>query len=133
LSISNPSVSQLIKWSNADLWGRTPYSFQDFVYCKYFGLIPNNRLITLRRYAVPTYDNLQFPGMHAKIETTTENANGEKQTEQNLPSVSGKENRSNKVFSPVAYVVTWFGGDTGNTLSGLMNFMTGIKWGDVTS
>jgi hypothetical protein len=80
LAISNPSVTQLIKWSNADQWGRTPYSFQDFVYCKYFGLIPNNRLITLRRYTVPTYDNLQFENMFGDQETKTVDNTGTTQT-----------------------------------------------------
>lgn len=116
LSISNPTVTQLINWSNSDLWGRTPYSFQDFVYCKFFGLIPNNRLITLRRYKAPTYDNLQFPGM-----------NGPKENADDY------NNPNNKVFSPVSYVVTWFGGDTGNSLNTLMSFSTGINWGDLES
>jgi len=43
------------------------------------------------------------------------------------------ETPTKKTFSPVAYVVTWFGGDTGNSLSSLMNFTTGIKWGEATS
>lgn len=120
LSISNPTVTELINWSNSDLWGRTPYSFQDFVYCKYFGLIPNNRLITLRRYAVPTFDNLQFENMISDNDKNKENA--------------GKQgNPNNKTFSPIAYVVTWFGGETGNSLSTLMSFTTGLQWEDVTS
>ena len=132
LGVSNPTITQLIKWSNADLWGRTPYSFQDFVYCKYFGLIPNNRLITLRRYAVPTYDNLQFENMEGRQEQKTQDSSGHTQTEsQNeLPE---NANVDNKTFSPIAYVVTWFGGDTGNSLSSLMNFSTGINWGEVKS
>lgn len=36
-----------------------PYSLTDFVQCKHYGLVPNNRLITLRRYPVPVEDNLQ--------------------------------------------------------------------------
>jgi hypothetical protein len=36
-----------------------PYSLTDFVQCKHYGLIPNNRLLTLRRYPVPIEDNLQ--------------------------------------------------------------------------
>lgn len=122
LSISNPSVTQLIQWSNADAWGRTPYSFQDFVFCKYFGLIPNNRLITLRRYPAPTYDNLQFPNMfgpHESDEGTSNNV------------VEAQGNVANKTFAPYATVVTWFGGDTGNQLSTLMNFTTGINWTDL--
>lgn len=131
LAISNPTVTQLINWSNTDQWGRTPYSFQDFVYCKYFGLIPNNRLITLRRYAAPTYDNLQFENMFGAQETTTTDSKGNKSTETNNANMP--EAPSKKTFSPVAYVVTWFGGDTGNSLANLMNFTTGIKWGEVKS
>ena len=128
LAISNPSVTQLIKWSNADQWGRTPYSFQDFVYCKYFGLIPNNRLITLRRYTVPTYDNLQFENMFGEQETKTKDNTGTTQTaKQNDKTI---EPPKNKIFSPHAYVVTWFGGDTGNSLNSLMSFTTGINWED---
>lgn len=128
LAVSNPSVTQLIKWSNADQWGRTPYSFQDFVYCKYFGLIPNNRLITLRRYTVPTYDNLQFENMFGDQETKTEDNTGTTQTaKQNDKTI---EPPKNKIFSPHAYVVTWFGGETGNSLNSLMSFSTGIKWDD---
>lgn len=60
---SNPTLTELINWSNSDHWGRTPYSFQDFVFSKWFGLIGNNRLITLRRYHAPTFDNLNFENM----------------------------------------------------------------------
>mgnify|MGYP000166514731 FL=1 len=62
--VLSPTVSHIIEWANKDRWGRTPYTYQDFVYCKYFGLIPNNRLITLRRYHAPTRDNLQFEQMY---------------------------------------------------------------------
>ena len=128
LAVSNPSVTQLIKWSNADQWGRTPYSFQDFVYCKYFGLIPNNRLITLRRYTVPTYDNLQFENMFGDQETKTADNTGTTQTaKQNDKTI---EPPKNKIFSPHAYVVTWFGGETGNSLNSLMSFTKGINWED---
>ena len=132
LTVSNPTVTQLIKWSNADQWGRTPYSFQDFVYCKYFGLIPNNRLITFRRYSVPTYDNLQFENMYGDVEKTTQNRNGDRQTEKNNEKSTGNpEGGAHKTFSPHAYVVTWFGGETGNSLSSLMSFSTGINWSDL--
>jgi len=58
LSISNPTTTNIITYSNRDPWGRTPYYFQDFVFCKYWNIIPNNRLITLRKYHAPVYDNL---------------------------------------------------------------------------
>jgi len=39
--------------------GAMPYAWADFLYCKYYGKIPNNYMVTLRRYSVPTLDNLQ--------------------------------------------------------------------------
>lgn len=121
-AVNNPTVTQLIQWSNNDLWGRTPYSFQDFVFCKHFGLIQNNRLLTLRRYHAPTYDNLQFESMFGAQENNDGTTNEK-----------SSDNINNKVFSPHATVVSYFGGDTGNTLSSLMNFTTGILWDDVTA
>lgn len=59
----NPTIDNIIKVTRSiDSDGMVnyfPYSYQDFVYCKYYGKIPNNRLITLRRYPIPVYDNAQ--------------------------------------------------------------------------
>ena len=55
----NPTTSDLINWAAQEPRGRFPYSYTDFVYCKWWNKIPNNRLITLRRYANPTTDNLE--------------------------------------------------------------------------
>ena len=129
LAVSNPTVTQIIEWGNSDAWGRTPYSFQDFVYCKYFGQIPNNRLITFRRYPAPCIDNLQFENMFGKHEQTTKDASGNIKIEK--VNEMSEENKDNKIFSPHASVVTWFGSDTGNSLSSLLNFTTGTKWEDL--
>lgn len=107
LSVSDPTVSNIIRWSNADPWGRTPYTYQDFVYCKWFGIIPNNRLLTLRRYHAPVYDNLNFEGMI----------------------LDGEEERI-KAFAPRCTVVTYMGENTGNMLSDILKFSTGINWGE---
>lgn len=110
-SINNPTTTNIITWSNKDQWGRTPYSFQDFVFCKYWNIIPNNRLITFRKYHAPVYDNLQFPLMY-KDESKTLNKMS---------------------FAPIATVLTYFGEQTGNQLSSLMSFTTGTKWRDLTA
>lgn len=60
----NPSAHNIIKWSQENSgdynpFGPTPYSYSDFLYCKYYGHIPNNYMVTLRRYPVPMLDNLQ--------------------------------------------------------------------------
>jgi hypothetical protein len=48
-------------------YGPTPYSWSDFLYCKYYGKIPNNRMITLRRYPYPISDNVVVPNGNAVL------------------------------------------------------------------
>lgn len=38
--------------------GQVIYDWSDFAYCTYYGKIPNNRLITLRRFAQPVMDDI---------------------------------------------------------------------------
>lgn len=99
-SIANPTAKNIIKWASTQSMHSTtgfqPYAMTDFMFCKNYGKIPNNRLITLRRYPFPIDDALRIPG------------------------------RKNPI--PIAQAVTWFGGDTKNTLSkiGVMNW--NMKW-----
>lgn len=105
----NPNTSSLISWGNDDPYQRTPYSFADFVFSKYWNVIPNNRLITLRRYAAPILDNLNFTGME--------------------DSDSGKK----VMFPPMATAITYFGDNTGNKLSEIMRFTSSYRWGETKS
>ena len=102
-------MTNIIACSNRDKWGRTPYSFQDFAFCKFWNVIPNNRLITLRKYAVPTYDNLNFPNMLNDDGTSP----------------------SDVQVAPIATVVTYFGGDSANKLNDFMKFVSGTKWKEI--
>ena len=61
-----PTAKQIIDYSREQAFGTAafgpvPYSWNDFLYCKWYGKIPNNHLITLRRYFMPVYDNLKDP------------------------------------------------------------------------
>lgn len=116
LSISEPTTTNIVLWSNRDLWGRTPYSFQDFCFCKWWNVIPNNRLITLRKYHAPTFDNLNFDGMYSNA--------GDKSTPATI---------SYDSFAPICTVLTYFGGNTGNTLSDLLSFSAGTPWEEIES
>lgn len=109
LSVSNPTVTNIIDIMCKDRWGRTPYSYQDFVFCKYFGRIPNNRLITLRKYLAPVYDNICWEEMQLD------------------------KNKISGSFAPVATMVTYFGGESGNSLKDIFNITSGVKWGTVKS
>lgn len=118
---NNPTTTSLISWGNADPHGRTPYQFTDFVFCKHWNKISNNRMITLRRYAAPALDNLNFPGMQDDISNSNSDTNG------------GGNTTGKIVFSPMASAVTYFGEGTGNSLNSLLKFSTGVLWDDATA
>ncbi len=63
--IENPTANTILQWAydngsnkNGPLFPY-PYQKNDFLWCKWYGKIPNNRLLTLRRYNIPVEDNLQ--------------------------------------------------------------------------
>jgi hypothetical protein len=109
----SPSVSEIVAWSqekdNAD---RRPYRFQDFAYCKYWQKIPNNYLVTLRRYPYPTSDNLEAAGEnHAQ-----------------------KQDYTPAQLLPVAQAITWLGEATGNKISSILGGIeSGLNWKDIKS
>jgi len=64
-TLANPTASTIIDWSKTQsmdsVTGFQPYAMTDFMFCKNYGKIPNNRLITLRRYPFPIDDLLRAP------------------------------------------------------------------------
>lgn len=85
-----------------------PYYWRDFIYCKYYGTIPNNYMLTLRRFPSPMRDNLSLP---AKVKNS------------DIYKVQG-------AGRPVAQAVTWFGGNTGNSLATILSLKTGLRWNE---
>ena len=83
-----------------------PYYWRDFLYCKYYGAIPNNYMITLRRFPAPMRDNLSIP----------------------TQLLQSNLYKSKGAGRPVAQAITWWGSDTGNTLNDVISFTTGLKW-----
>jgi len=104
----NPTATQIIEWTNQKAASKAgplypyPYQINDFLWCKKYGKMPNNRLVTLRRYPVPVEDNL---AIH----------------QDKLPLI------------PIAQAVTWFGGDTGNSLSNILGMTYGFEWKDLNT
>lgn len=135
----NPTTTRLIAWGNEDVLGRTPYSYQDFVFCKNWNVIPNNRMITLRRYFAPVTDNIEFDNykqvdssadidyaeMDANIGLTGKGSNTKRHA---LYTNTPIEKVKNMGFSPLATAVTYFGEGTGNELSSIMNFSVKYNW-----
>jgi len=83
-----------------------PYYWRDFLYCKYYGAIPNNYMITLRRFPAPMRDNLSIP----------------------TQLLQSNLYKSKGAGRPVAQAITWWGSDTGNTLNDVISFTTGLNW-----
>jgi hypothetical protein len=137
LNISqNPTTSSLISWGNGDPYGRTPYQFTDFVFCKHWNKIPNNRLITLRRYPAPIVDNLKFPGMDGTMSTGTPAGGDGEQGDPKKSTIAGTDEggSAKKVsFPPMATAITYFGEETDNKLSEILRFTTGFEWEEAES
>ena len=110
----NPTTTTLIKLCNESEKGKTPYSFQDFVFCKWWNKIENNRLITLRRYASPVTDAITFKDYYtSEVSGSTDKVEPKYGT---------------KPYSPLATAVTYFGKETGNDLSKILAFSAQYNW-----
>ena len=106
-----PTISNLV--NDAELAKKEPYNYTDFLYCKYVGKIPNNQLITLRRYPAPTFDNLAVPSSVSDL---------------NQPINNSRQVEEQEEFFPIAQAVTWFGEETENKLSDLLSFTVNFNW-----
>ena len=132
-----PTTTKLIKWGNESERGKTPYSFQDFVFCKWWNKIENNRLITLRRYAAPVTDNIEFADYVVSESASSEDNSGTYQVtvkEGNRNVVKKYSGRkSTNPWTPLATAVTYFGEGTGNNLSDIMSFSAHYNWKKLTA
>lgn len=108
----NPTAQRIIEWSRNESGGKdavpsgmapTPYAILDFLHCTHYGKIPNNRLVTVRRYPQPTEDSLKL----------------------------GPDAIGNAV--PLAQAINWYGEGTGNTLDSLLPLSWDYKWEDLTA
>ena len=98
-----PTPENLVNLNNWLGKEQFAYDWTDFLYCKYYGLIPTNRLITLRRFPVPIGDNGRIP----------------------LQDLTGK------FITPIVKAVTYIGEEPGNKTSELYSFTTKMNWEEV--
>jgi hypothetical protein len=62
--LTNPTASNLVNWSsqgNGDPrlgTNAVEYAWEDFLWCKNYGIVPNNYMVTLRRFDRPVTDDL---------------------------------------------------------------------------
>jgi len=103
---NEPSTTAIIDWSREPKNEKRIYKFSDFAWCKYWKKIPNNYMITLRRFPYPVNDALSFPD-----EDTM------------LPQFK----------IPVSTMITYMGEDAGNPLNSFLSYEAGMNWGEVKS
>jgi hypothetical protein len=104
-----------------------PYNVKDFIFCKHYGVIPNNRMITLRRFPTPVMDNLRVPTNAPRIEPSQQ-GDEIKGNFVNNDGLTSEQMIKDGAALPIAQAITYFGGDTGNTLDSILNVETGLKW-----
>lgn len=105
-----PTTTAIIEWaSHSSGKGKRPYQYTDFVFCKHWQKIPNNYLLTLRRFPFPAFDNLQFPGEH-------DDSGG-----------------GGKKYVPMAQALTYIGDGTDNALDSIVTFTTELPYENVTA
>lgn len=103
---NSPTTSNLINWSRESQNEKRSYKFSDFAFCKYWKKIPNNYLITLRRFTFPVNDSLAFVD---------------------------EDTMKPEYKLPASTMITWLGAETGNTITKLLSFEAGMNWGEVKS
>ena len=109
----NPTYKNILKYySNKffDPYGLASYKMQDFIYLKYYNQIPNNYMITLRRYTHPCEDHM------FGLDMTAEDMN--------------KLNGYEESHFNIATAVTYMGEKAGNKLSDILKFEYGANYED---
>lgn len=106
----NPTAGKIIAKCRENGAVSYQYTSGDFAYCHYYGKIPNNYMITLRRFPLPCPDDI--------INGTVLNAKGE----------------AKKVAQPdIARAVTWMSEAAGNKMEDILKFSVGYQWDDLES
>ena len=110
-TLDNPTTTKIVEATNEieNNFGYR-YNYADFALAKYHNKIPNNYLITLRRFIHPAKDDIITPMEFDK--------GG------NIVPLGEPD---------IARAVTWLGEATGNKLSDIVKFSNGFGWKDAES
>ena len=114
-SMNSCTVRDLVQKSHEGLLGSAMYEYSDFMYCKYLGRIPNNYLITLRRYALPVNDYIKPYGNPSIITTADQ-----------------MSTRTDNGGVPLGTMVTWLG-SPGNEMSNILKYSFSMPFKSVDS
>ncbi|MDE7346042.1 MAG: hypothetical protein K2N48_04775 [Muribaculaceae bacterium] len=110
---SGCTVRELVQASQKGQLGVATYSYADFMYCKHLNKVPNNYLITLRRFPIPVLDSIA-PVMTGKVRKTKN---------------SGAHNNA---AVPVGTMVTWMG-VSGNDMKSILKYTYSMPFEEKTA
>lgn len=112
--LSDCSIQKLVELSQGEVpeLGLATYRYIDFMYCKDLGKIPNNRLITLRKFPAPVGDNI-FKESHPK-----NSSEFTKKVMKGLPDIGR--------------LITWFDNED-NKLEDICKYQYHASWKEFTS
>lgn len=105
---SGCTVRELVQASQKGHFGVATYSYADFMYCKYLNKVPNNYLITLRRFPTPVLDSI-------------------------MPSGTGTDRHqagANDQIPPMGTMVTWLG-VSGNDMKSILKYSYNMDYQQV--
>ena len=113
-SRSGCTVRELVQASQRGQFGTATYSYSDFMYCKHLGRVPNNYLITVRRYPIPVLDSVKPRGIGKKRKSTKDNG------------------AANHAPVPIGTMVTWFG-VSGNNMKDILKYKYNMSWRELNA
>ena len=106
-----PDATNIIQYFKDNNKVAMRYSYADFLYCRYYGRIPNNHMITIRRFAMPTVDNLWADSVYDYASKST--------IKSSQPDL--------------ARAIGFLGETAGNSLEEILGIKFNFKWKDIES
>lgn len=109
---SDCSIKTLVEASKRNELGRMVYQYSDFMYCKHLGQISNNYMVTLRRFAFPCGDHINYTDPFDPDHRENHD------TEKHLPDVGR--------------LITWMG-TPGNEMSNILKYSVKMPYVEMKS
>ena len=109
-----PTVKNIVSYF-AENGGGIEYSYTDFLFCKYWKKVPNNYLLTLRRFASPVEDNI-YKNSKLVLNLTDNKAS------------AGTATSTDMTMPDIARAITFMAESVGNKMEDILSFTYGYNW-----
>lgn len=120
-SAAKPTTSKLIEYFQEKSFGGIEYAWSDFLWATYHNKIPNNYLLTLRRFPMPCEDNIYNMQKNELITPSVRN-------EENEVTTDAVTDLKDITMPDISRAVTWMSDATGNKMEDILSFGYGYNW-----